>query len=103
MPNYIIAYRGGNQPETPEAGKESFAQWQTWVANLGDAAVNPGTPLKGSQIVSSDGVSTDGGDSLMIGFTVVSADTMDAAIEMAQACPHLGIGGTLQVAEMIEM
>jgi len=103
MPNYIIAYHGGNQPETPEAGAEQMAKWKAWLGGLGDAVVNPGTPLGKSQFVSASGVSDDGGAAPMSGFSVVKADTMDAALDMAKACPFLDIGGTLQVAEMKEM
>ncbi len=103
MPNYIIAYRGGKKPESPEERAQQMGKWQAWVGGLGDAAVNPGTPLGGTRIVSADGVSDDGGADPMSGFTVVSADTMDAALEMAKACPYLDIGGTLEVAEMMEM
>ncbi len=78
---------------------------ELWVEafNCGDATVNPGTPLAKTRIVSSSGVSEDGGSNSMSGFSVVQADNMDAALEMARVCPFLDTGGTLEVAEMIEM
>lgn len=103
MPNYIIAYQGGKKPETPEQGAEQMAKWETWVEELGEAAVNPGTPLMKTRIVSSAGVSDDGGPNSMSGFSVVQAENMDTALEMAKACPFLETGGTLEVAEMVEM
>ena len=103
MSNYIIAYHGGRKPESPEEGAKHMAKWKAWVGGLGDAAVNPGTPLGKSRIVSSAGVSDDGGSNPMSGFSVVKADNMDAALEMAKACPFLELGGTLEVAEMMEM
>ena len=39
----------------------------------------------------------------MSGFSIVKADSMDAALEMAKECPLLEIGGTLEVAEVMEM
>jgi hypothetical protein len=102
MPNYIIAYYGGKEPESPEAGAEGMAKWRAWVSALGDAVVNPGTPLGESRIVSSAGVSDDGGPSPLTGFSIVTADSLDAALEMAKACPFLEIG-TVEVAEMKEM
>jgi hypothetical protein len=39
----------------------------------------------------------------MSGFSVVMAADIDAALEMAKRCPFLDIGGTLEVAEMLEM
>ncbi len=103
MPNYIIAYHGGNKPESPDEGAKHMAKWKAWVEDLGDAAVNPGTPLGKSKTVSSSGVSDDGGPDPMSGFSIVKADSMDAALEMAKACPFLETGGTLEVAEVMEM
>ncbi len=103
MSNYIIAYHGGKKPENPEAGAKHMAKWKAWIGGLGDAVVNPGTPLGKSKTVSSSGVSDDGGSNPMSGFSIVKADSMDAALEMAKACPFLETGGTLEVAEMMEM
>ena len=103
MPNYIIAYHGGNKPESPEEGTKHMAKWKAWVGGLGDAVVNPGTPLGKSKTVSSGGVSDDGGSNPLLGFSIVKADSMDAALEMAKACPFLDLGGTLEVAEVKEM
>jgi hypothetical protein len=102
MPNYIIAYHGGKKPESPEEGGKQMEKWQAWVDGLGDAVVNPGTPLGKSRIVSSDGVSDDGGPNSLTGYSIVKADSMDAALEMAKACPFLDIG-TIEVAEVMEM
>ena len=102
MSNFIFAYHGGKKPETPEAGAELMARWKAWIGGLGDAVVNPGTPLGMSKTVSSDGVADDGGSNPLMGFSVVEADSMDAALEMAKSSPHLEIG-TIEVAEMKQM
>ncbi len=67
MPNYVFAYHGGKKPESPEQGAEHMAKWKAWVGGLGDAMVNPGTPLGMSKTVSSDGVSDDGGSNPLSG------------------------------------
>ncbi len=102
MSNYIIAYHGGKKPDSPEEGAKQMARWQAWLGGLGDAVVNPGTPLGKSRIVSSDGVSDDGGSNPLTGFSIVEADSMDAALEMAKECPFLEIG-TIEVAEVMKM
>jgi len=102
MPNYILAYHGGGQPETPEEGAKHMERWRTWLSDLGDAVVNPGTPLGKSTFVNAGGVMTEGGSEALTGFGVVSADNMEAALEMAKACPFVEIG-TLEVAEMKEL
>ncbi len=103
MAEYIIAYHGGKKPESPEDGARHMAKWKAWVSDLGDAVVNPGTPLGPSKTVSSDGVSDDGGPNPLSGFSIVKADSMDAAIEMAKACPTLDLDGTLEVAQVMKM
>jgi hypothetical protein len=104
MAKYIIAYLGGQQFETTsftskEEGMAHQAKWKEWVSSLGDAVVNAGTPLKNSKIVSAMGT-TDGGP--VIGYAVVKADSMDAALEIAKKDPYLNMG-KVQVSEMIEM
>jgi|SRR6266446_6058356 hypothetical protein len=101
MPKYVIAYHGGKKLETPEKSAAHMARWKAWVGGLGDAVVNPGTPLGKSKLVSSGGVS-DGGANLLTGFSIVMADSMDAALKIAQGCPFLEIG-TIEVAEVMEM
>jgi len=55
-----------------------------------------------SKTVSSDGVSADGGSNPLLGFSIVKADSIDAALGMAKGCPFLEFG-TLEVAEVKEM
>ncbi len=102
MSNYLLAYHGGKEPGSPGEGAKQMAKWHEWVADLGDALVNPGTPLGRSKTVSSDGVSDGGGSNPLTGYSVVKAESMEAALGMAKACPFLEMG-TLEVAEMREM
>ena len=102
MSNYILAYHGGKKPATPEEGARQMENWKAWLGGLGDAVVNPETPMGKSRTVSADGVSDDGGPNPLTGYTIVKADSMEAALEMAKECPFLGMG-TLEVAELMEM
>ena len=88
---------------TSKVISKNMAKWKAWVEDLGDAVVNPGTPLDKSKTVSSSGVTDDGGPNPLSGFSMVKAGSMDAALEMAKACPFLETGGTLEVAEVMEM
>ncbi len=102
MPKYMLAYRGGKQPETPEQGAAQMERWKNWLADLGDAVINPGTPLPSSKIVSKSGISDNTDPDRFTGFSVVEADDLESALAMAKACPFLDMGD-LEVAEMIEM
>ena len=97
---FLFAYHGAKIPESPEEGAKHMAKFEAWVGGLGDAVVNPGHPLGKSKTVSSSGVSDDGGSNTLVGFSIVKAASMDAALEMAKAYPHLEIG-TVEVVEMM--
>ena len=103
MSEYFITYHGGNEPASPEEGSAHKAKFGAWVMGLGDAVVNPGTPLGQTMTLSSNGEASEGGSSTMSGFSIVKADSMDAAVEIAKACPFLDMGGTLEVSELMEM
>ena len=103
MAQYIITYLGGNQPSSPEEGKQHFAKYKVWLASLGDSAVSPANPLKNTSTVSSDGTVTAGSTTSMSGYTIIETDSMEAALEIAKACPFLDIGGSLEVSELMQM
>ncbi|MCP4259538.1 MAG: hypothetical protein GY774_18815 [Planctomycetes bacterium] len=103
MPQYLITYLGGDQPSSPEEGKQHFAKYKEWLSSLGDSAVSPANPLKNTSTVNSDGTVTTGGTTSMSGFTIIEADSMEAALSIAKACPFLDIGGSLEVSELIQM
>jgi len=101
MSQYLIGYHGDmSPPETPEEGQAHMKKWQEWVMNLGAAIVNPGTPLGASKIVTAAGTVEDDWPNTMFGYSVVEADTLEAACAMASTCPVLEQGGTLRVVEI---
>jgi hypothetical protein len=99
----MITYLGGNQPSSPEEGKQHFAKYKVWLSSLGDSAISPANPLKNTSTVNPDGTVTAGGTTSMSGFTVIEAKSMDAALLIAKNCPFLEIGGSLEVSELIQM
>ena len=101
MPKFVLTFEGGRQPSSPEEGQKHMADYMAWMKNLGDAIVMPQTPFKTSKIVSKDGVSDPSGPPLM-GFLMIEAEDMAAAVEIAQACPFLEMG-EMRVAETMEM
>ncbi|MBL4866635.1 MAG: hypothetical protein JKY67_09710 [Pseudomonadales bacterium] len=103
MTEYVMVYIGGNQPSTPEEGKQHFEKYQAWLASLGEAAVSPMNPLKNTSTINSNGTVTTGSKTTMSGYTIVEAQSMEAALEIAKACPFLDIGGTLEVSERVQM
>ena len=103
MAQYIITYLGGDQPSSPEEGKQHFAKYMEWLNSLGDSAVSPANPLKDTNTVNSDGSITNSGTSTMSGFTVIEVESMDEALSIAKKCPFLDVGGSLEVSELMQM
>ena len=102
MPHFIFAYHGGKTPETPEQTEVEIGRWQSWFDNIGDTIIDPGNPVGLSKTVSAAGVSDDGGPNPLSGYTIIQADSIDRAVELAKACPIIG-DGSIEVAEIHEV
>ena len=104
MPNFVFAYHGGRTPETPEEGQQAMAAWNAWFGGMGDRVVDGGNPVGMSKTVSNSGVSDDGGANPISGYSVISADSIEDACEIAKGCPMVADGsGSVEVAEVHEM
>jgi hypothetical protein len=103
MPQYVIVYLGGERPSSPQQGQQQMAKYKEWLGSLGESVVSPANPLKNTRTINSDGSLSAGGTTSMSGYTIIKADSMDAALLLAKACPFLDIGGSLEVSELIEM
>lgn len=79
--------------------RQTYGEMASLGGSLGDAVVNPGTPLGMSKTVS-----VDAGSNPMSVFSMVKADNMDAALDMAKGCPYLDMDtATIEVAKLMEM
>ena len=103
MKQFVLVYLGGNQPSSEAEAKKHFEKYMGWLTALGDAVVIPTIPLKDTTTISSDGAVMEGGSSAMSGFSIIKAESLQAALSIAQNCPFLEIGGSLEVSEMMEM
>ena len=103
MPQYIITYLGGNPPTTPEEGEQHKTRYMQWLSSLGDAVVSPANPFKDTHTVRPDGSVAAESTTSMSGYTIIQADSMDAALSIAKKCPFLEIGGLLEVSELVQM
>lgn len=103
MPKFMIAYHGGDKPQSPEEGQAQMQAWKQWVTDLGDKIVNPGTPLPQSRLVTSSSVEEDQNPNAMMGFAIIQAENMDEAIEIAKSDPFLKMNGTIRLSEMMQM
>jgi hypothetical protein len=103
MGNYLFAYRGGSTPESPEAGKAVMDAWIAWFGELGEAVVDGGAPFGASSTVAVGGTASDGAPSGLTGYSVIAADTLADAANLAGGCPIFDAGGTVDVYEAMAM
>ncbi len=103
MSQYFISYLGGNQPASEEESELHYHEYKQWLASLGEAVVRPARPFRKTCSINEAGEVTQGTQTSMSGYSIIEADSMDAAIEIAKQCPFLHIGGALEVSELIDI
>ena len=104
MAKFALVFHGGSMPESEEEGAKVMAAWGAWMESLGSALTDPGNPFGDSTTINADGSTTAGGGANPAsGYTLVDADSLDAAVALAKACPILDDGGSVEVAEALDM
>ncbi|WP_194098551.1 hypothetical protein [Marivivens aquimaris] len=103
MPQFILAYHGKPDVQSPEQGAELMRHWKVWQDGLGDAISGPSTPTGASKTLTPDGVVDGGGVNRLSGITILQADSIEDAIVRAKSNPHLSGTGTIEIAEAIEL
>ncbi|HEX9043872.1 MAG TPA: hypothetical protein VF802_02500 [Candidatus Limnocylindrales bacterium] len=102
MSKYLLAYRGGGMPESAEDQARVMAAWGEWFGRLGGAVADPGNPTSGSRTIASDGRVSNGTPSIT-GYSIISADSLDAAVSLAKDCPVLSSGASIEVLETVDV
>ena len=101
MASFVLLYSGGSMPESEAEQAAVMQAWVAWFGGLGSALVdggNPFTPMAKS--IASDGTVSDGPVGTMAsGYSIIKADSLDAAVEMARGCPVLQGGAQITVFE----
>ena len=104
MAKYLFVYHGGKHPETDAEVKRVLDAWGQWFASMGAAVVDGGNPVGKSSTVNPDGsVADNGGSNPASGYSLVEAGDLDDALTKARGCPILEAGGTVEVAEALDM
>ena len=101
MASFVLAYKGGSAAEGEEAQAAAMAAWGAWFGTLGSSVVDMGAPFAGSATVANDKSVGSGGT--LTGYSVISADSLDAAVGAAKGCPIFASGGSVEVYESMEM
>ncbi len=103
MAKYVLAFRGGGMPESEEAQAQVMQAWDAWFRELGAAVVDPGNPTSRGRTIRADGSVEPEGPATLSGYTIIQADDLDAAVELAKGCPVLASGASIDLAEVVEV
>lgn len=104
MANYLLAYHGGKMPANPKELQSVMTAWDDWYSKLGGALVDGGNPVGSARTISGAGSVSDGGGANPVsGYTVISAENLDAAVKLAQSCPVLMAGASVEVCETVDV
>ena len=98
MAKYLLVYHGGSMPETEEARNQVMAAWGEWFQSLGSALKDPGNPVSQTRTI---GNGTNGNPAS--GYSIIEADSLDRAAELAGGCPVLQGGASIEVAETFDV
>lgn len=102
MAQFGLLYVGEPQFSSPEEGQANAQKYMEWLNDLGDAIVNRGIPMGPPTRVTADGVTSEARADRLTGLTIVEAEDMDAAIEIAKNCPYVEVAA-LDVVQIFEM
>jgi hypothetical protein len=104
MAKYVFAYHGGSQPRNPEEAKKVMDAWGGWFGALGAAVIDGGNPVGKSSTVKSDGSLVDGGGPNPVsGYSLIEASNLEDAHRKAKGCPLLKAGGSIEIAQAMDM
>jgi hypothetical protein len=92
MPTYLITNRA---PKKYRGSADTVAAWNAWFERLGANLVDRGNPVFARRMLGNCGTDTELG-----GYTLVIADNLEAAVALAKGCPHLVVGGGVEVGEL---
>ena len=90
---------------SPEEIQAMFAAWDAWKKKFNQEIVDAGDGLKPSGAVYKAGVVTDGpfieAKEIMGGYSIIRAQSLARAVELAKACPMNEIpGASIEIREL---
>ncbi|WP_420642714.1 YciI family protein [Candidatus Leptofilum sp.] len=105
MTQFVLLYTGGSMPESEEESAKVMQEWGAWMGSLGEALVSGGNPFtpQVKNIDNSGNVADGPAGTQATGYSIIEADSLDTAVELAKGCPHWRHGGDISVYETIRM
>jgi len=96
MPHYVLSYHRSDAVVVGEP--EVAADWMQWFASIKSHVVEMGAPVGETRRLGN--VESD---QIIGGFSIISADSLDHAAELAAGCPVLKYGQGVEIGELLEV
>jgi hypothetical protein len=113
MKDFLLVFRTdySDMPKSsPDEMQAMTKRWMDWIGSIaaqnklgdrGNRLAPSGKVVKGGNIIT-DGPYSEIKESIG-GYSIVKANSVEEAIELAKGCPILTIGGNVEVREISEM
>lgn len=103
MAKYLFVYHGGGALN-PADHKKVMDAWGAWFGSMGAAVIDGGNPVGKSSTVKSDGsLASGGGANPASGYSLIEASSLEDAHKKAKGCPILQAGGSIEIAQAMDM
>jgi hypothetical protein len=100
MNKFLVTYHGSGMPADPALMEQAKMAFGNWVAEAGDAIVDPGAPLHMVTQVATEGATK----AVEIGgYSIIQADSVEDATAVLSSHPYVARGGTLQVNQILDV
>jgi len=106
MAKFALIYAGGSgMAATPEEQERIIGEWGASYGKLGPAITDVGNPFGASKGIASVGAAAADGPGMLAatGYTIIEADSLEAAAAACADHPHLVQGGQVSIFETIDM
>jgi len=113
MKDFALIYRSESTGEiqlTPEGTLKISKEWENWMGGIAaqNKLISPGKRLGNEgRTVKPGNVVTNGPyaeiKELIAGLSIIRADSLEEATEIAKYCPILSVGGNVEVRDIIPM
>jgi hypothetical protein len=104
MAKYLFVYHGGNAPDGAAEHKKVMDAWGAWFGSLGAAVIDGGNPVGKSSTIRPDGsMVSGGGANPASGYSLIEASSLEDAHKKAKGCPLLKAGGSIEIAQAMDM
>ena len=98
MAKFVLLYVGGDQPTSQEDGVAVMTAWNDWFKKNDDVIADRGSAFGGVSGVGAALPATG-----VTGYTVIEADSADAAASLIKDHPHLAANGRIEIHETLDM